>query len=44
MTPKKAFCSHRGVDKPEVETFAGRLRERGIDAWFDRWEIAPERR
>lgn len=37
----KVFCSHRGVDKPEVEAFARRLRDSGIDAWFDKWEIAP---
>lgn len=34
----KVFCSHRGVDKPEVEAFARRLRDSGIDAWFDRQE------
>ena len=28
----KVFCSHRGVDKPEVEAFARRLRDSGIDA------------
>lgn len=38
--PKRVFCSHRGVDKAEVEAFARRLREAGIDAWFDQWEIA----
>ena len=37
----KVFCSHRQVDKPAVEAFARRLRERGIDAWFDKWEIQP---
>lgn len=37
----KVFCSHRQVDKPAVEAFARRLRERGIDAWFDTWEIQP---
>ena len=37
----KVFCSHRSVDKPEVEAFATLLRKKGIDAWFDRWEIAP---
>jgi hypothetical protein len=38
--PRKVFCSHRGVDKAEVDAFARRLREAGIDAWFDSWEIA----
>ena len=38
--PKKVFCSHRGVDKVDVEAFAARLRAVGIDAWFDGWEIA----
>ena len=37
----KVFCSHRQVDKPAVEAFARRLRERGIDAWLDKWEIQP---
>jgi hypothetical protein len=41
MNPKKVFCSHRSTDKPAVEAFAGRLRERGIDAWYDAWEISP---
>lgn len=38
---RKVFCSHRQVDKPAVEAFARRLRERGIDAWLDKWEIQP---
>ena len=37
--PKKVFCSHRVVDKPAVEAFARRLRESGIDAQFDSWEV-----
>ncbi|MBL8327814.1 MAG: CHAT domain-containing protein [Rubrivivax sp.] len=37
----KVFCSHRQVDKPAVEAFATRLLERGIDPWFDKWEIRP---
>ena len=41
-TPRKVFCSHASPDKPAVEEFARRLREeRGIDAWFDLWEITP---
>ena len=41
MATKTVFCSHRGIDKPAVEDFARRLREAGIDAWLDKWEIAP---
>jgi hypothetical protein len=41
MPTKKVFCSHRGVDKSAVEAFARQLREAGIDAWLDKWEIAP---
>ena len=37
----KVFCSHRSVDKPQVREVARQLREAGIDAWFDEWEIAP---
>ncbi len=37
----RVFCAHRSVDKPRVEVFARRLREDGIDAWLDRWEIGP---
>src|SRR5271169_1850468 len=35
----KVFCSHRSVDKPRVREVARKLREAGIDAWFDEWEI-----
>lgn len=35
----KVFCSYRSTDLGVVEEFARRLRERGLDAWFDRWEI-----
>ena len=37
----QVFCSHRSVDKPRVRAVARLLREAGIDAWFDEWEIAP---
>jgi hypothetical protein len=37
----KVFCSHRSVDKPRVREVARKLREAGIDAWFDDWEIKP---
>src|SRR5271166_3912672 len=37
----KVFCSHRSVDKTRVRDIARKLREAGIDAWFDEWEIKP---
>lgn len=37
----KVFCSHRSIDKPRVREIARKLREAGIDAWFDEWEIKP---
>jgi hypothetical protein len=38
----KVFISHASEDKERfVESFAKRLRENGIDAWLDKWEIAP---
>ena len=37
----KVFCSHRYCDKPRVEAIARKLREAGIDAWLDKWEIKP---
>jgi tetratricopeptide (TPR) repeat protein len=39
--PKRVFCCHRSTDKTAVEAFARRLRECGIDAWFQEWEMAP---
>jgi tetratricopeptide (TPR) repeat protein len=41
VTSPKVFCSHRSVDKDRVEEIARTLRERGIDAWLDAWEILP---
>ena len=36
----KAFVSHSSKDKKRfVLDFATRLRERGIDAWLDKWEM-----
>lgn len=36
------FVSHSSHDKERfVEPFARRLRERGIDAWLDKWEMLP---
>lgn len=37
--PLRVFCSYRSTDAAVVERFATRLREAGLDAWFDRWEI-----
>ena len=41
MANPKAFCSHRSVDKPIVMEVFRKLREAGIDAWVDEWEILP---
>lgn len=41
MSPK-VFISHASEDKSRfVTAFARSLRENGVDAWFDRWEILP---
>ncbi len=38
----KAFISHASADKERfVTNFAKRLREKGIDAWLDKWELLP---
>jgi tetratricopeptide (TPR) repeat protein len=37
--PKKVFCSYRSIDRAEVHAFVDKLRERGLDAWFDQYEI-----
>lgn len=37
----RVFISHASEDKAFVVDFATRLRERGVDAWLDRWEILP---
>ncbi len=40
--PPKVFISHASEDKDRfVLGFARRLREKGIDAWVDRWEMLP---
>jgi len=42
LEPPKAFISHATEDKERfVIGFATQLREKGIDAWLDRWEIQP---
>lgn len=41
MNPK-VFISHASEDKERfVNEFAIKLREKGIDAWLDRWEMLP---
>jgi TIR domain len=38
----RVFISHSSADKERfVLPFAERLRERGIDAWVDQWEMLP---
>ncbi|MFM7228057.1 MAG: TIR domain-containing protein, partial [Cyanobacteriota bacterium] len=37
----RVFLSHSSRDKPAVEALARYLREQGIDAWLDKWEIGP---
>jgi hypothetical protein len=38
----KVFVSHASEDKDRfVRTFATKLREKGIEAWVDEWEIYP---
>ena len=39
-TPK-AFVSHSHVNRSVAEELAGLLRAKGVDAWFDHWEIQP---
>lgn len=41
MNPK-VFISHASEDKSRfVTAFATKLRENGVDAWLDRWEMVP---
>ncbi|CAN5351500.1 toll/interleukin-1 receptor domain-containing protein [soil metagenome] len=38
----RVFLSHASQDKDRfVREFAGRLRDRGVDVWFDEWELLP---
>lgn len=40
--PPKVFISHASEDKERfVLEFATKLRENGIDAWVDQWEMLP---
>src|SRR5579872_399162 len=37
----KIFLSYSHSDKPFAETIARALRSKGLDVWFDQWEIQP---
>lgn len=40
--PPRVFISHASEDKGRfVVDFARRLREKGVDAWLDQWEMKP---
>jgi hypothetical protein len=42
QVPPKVFISHASEDKARfVARFATRLRENGVDAWLDQWEMKP---
>jgi len=42
MSAPKVFVSHASEDKSRfVVDFARRLRENGVDAWLDQWEMKP---
>ncbi len=42
MSAPKVFVSHASEDKERfVVEFARRLRENGVDAWLDQWEMKP---
>ncbi|GLQ98335.1 toll/interleukin-1 receptor domain-containing protein [Dyella mobilis] len=42
MTAPKVFVSHASEDKERFAIpFATALRERGVDAWVDKWEMLP---
>jgi tetratricopeptide (TPR) repeat protein len=40
-TSMRVFLSHSSRDKAAVEALARYLRQQGIDAWLDIWEIGP---
>ena len=42
MSAPKVFVSHASEDKDRfVVEFVRRLRENGVDAWLDQWEMKP---
>lgn len=41
-TSPRVFISHASEDKERfVNGFAEKLRQNGVDAWLDRWEMLP---
>lgn len=41
-TNPKVFVSHSSADKQRfVLDFANKLRQKGVDAWIDKWEMSP---
>ena len=42
MSPPKVLVSYASEDNSRfVVDFARRLRENGVDAWLDQWEMSP---
>src|SRR5579862_8382344 len=41
MATRKVFLSYRSIDRERVRTVAEALLAKGIDAWWDAWEISP---
>src|SRR6056297_3656707 len=42
LVSPKVFISHASEDKPRfVTAFATKLRENGVNAWLDKWEMLP---
>ncbi|MGE3287357.1 MAG: TIR domain-containing protein [Pseudonocardia sp.] len=35
------FLSYHSADRPSVERIARRLRQLGVEPWFDRWALTP---
>jgi len=44
MMPSKTydvFLSHNSADKPAVGALAHKLKEAGLQPWFDKWDLVP---
>lgn len=41
MVTPKVFICYKSLDAPWCENLGRRLRDSGVDAWLDRWEIEP---
>ena len=41
--PFDVVLAHNSKDKPSVEAIARLLRRRGLNVWFDKWDIPPGR-